>query len=94
LVAATRTGRPEALPFINEWVSWGAGLRAAQMIVLGSKARALLLGRSHVTIDDIKTLALPALRHRILLGYKAEAEGITVEDCIKKLIDTIAVNER
>jgi MoxR-like ATPase len=94
LVAATRTGRPEALPFINEWVSWGAGLRAAQMIVLGSKARALLLGRSHVTIDDIKTLALPALRHRILLGYKAEAEGITVEDCIKKLIDTVAVNER
>lgn len=85
LVAATRTGRPEAPDFINQWVSWGAGLRAAQMLVLGSKARALLNGRSHVTIDDIDSLALPVLRHRILLSYKAEAEGISVEDCVRRL---------
>lgn len=85
LVAATRTGRPEAPDFINQWVAWGAGLRAAQMLVLASKARALLLGRSHVTMDDIDALALPVLRHRILLSYKAEAEGISVEDCIRKL---------
>jgi MoxR-like ATPase len=85
LVAATRAGRPEAPDFINQWVSWGAGLRAAQMLVLGSKARALLHGRSHVTIEDINALALPALRHRILLSYKAEAEGVTVADCIRKL---------
>jgi len=85
LVAATRTGRPEAPDFINQWVSWGAGLRAAQMLVLGSKARALLNGRSHVTIDDIDALALPVLRHRILLSYKAEAEGISVEDCVRRL---------
>lgn len=85
LVAATRTGRPEAPDFINQWVSWGAGLRAAQMLVLGSKARALLNGRSHVTLEDIDALALPVLRHRILLSYKAEAEGISVEDCIGRL---------
>ena len=85
LVAATRTGRPEAPDFINQWVSWGAGLRAAQMLVLGSKARALLNGRSHVTLEDIDALALPVLRHRILLSYKAEAEGISVEDCIRRL---------
>jgi len=85
LVAATRAGRPEAPDFINQWVSWGAGLRAAQMLVLGSKARALLHGRSHVTIEDINALALPALRHRILLSYKAEAEGVTVADCVRKL---------
>ena len=85
LVAATRTGRPEAPAFINQWVAWGAGLRAAQMLVLASKARALLLGRSHVTLEDIDALALPVLRHRILLSYKAEAEGISVEDCIRKL---------
>lgn len=85
LVAATRTGRPEAPDFINQWVSWGAGLRAAQMIVLASKARALLNGRSHVTLEDIDALALPVLRHRILLSYKAEAEGISVEDCVRKL---------
>lgn len=85
LVAATRTGRLEAPDFINQWVSWGAGLRAAQMLVLGSKARALLNGRSHVTIEDIDALALPVLRHRILLSYKAEAEGISVEDCVRRL---------
>jgi MoxR-like ATPase len=85
LVAATRTGRPEAPAFINQWVAWGAGLRAAQMLVLASKARALLHGRSHVTLEDIDALALPVLRHRILLSYKAEAEGISVEDCIRKL---------
>jgi MoxR-like ATPase len=55
------------------------------MLVLASKARALLNGRSHVTLEDIDALALPVLRHRILLSYKAEAEGISVEDCVRKL---------
>lgn len=86
LVAATRPGRPEAASFVNQWVNWGAGLRAAQMLVLGAKARALINGQSHVSIDDIKALVHPVLRHRLLLGYKAEAEGVTVEDCIDRLI--------
>ncbi len=89
LVAASRPGRPEATAFVNEWVSWGAGLRAAQTLVLGAKARALLDGRDHASSDDIRALAAPTLRHRVLLNYKAEAEGVTVEDCIASLLDSI-----
>ncbi len=89
LVAASRTGRMEAPEWVNQWVSWGAGLRAAQMLVLGAKARALLNGQSHVSIDDIRALAKPVLRHRILLSYKAEAEGVTVENCIERLLQEV-----
>lgn len=89
LVEATRPGRDKATAFVNDWVSWGAGLRAAQTLVLGSKARALLEGRSHVSRDDIRALAAPTLRHRVLLNYKAEAEGITVEDCIQELLSAV-----
>ena len=77
------------MDFVNSWVSWGAGLRAAQTLVLGGKARALLEGRSHVAMEDIAALAAPTLRHRVLLNYKAEAEGIEIEHCIKKLLDSI-----
>lgn len=86
LVEASRPGRERAIAFVNEWVSWGAGLRAAQTLVLGAKARALLEGRSHVTSDDIRALAAPTLRHRVLLNYKAEAEGVTIEDCVGELL--------
>lgn len=89
LVAATRPGRPEAASFVNQWLNWGAGLRAAQMLVLGAKARALLNGQSHVAMEDIRALVHPVLRHRLLLGYKAEAEGITVEDCIDRLLTEV-----
>jgi MoxR-like ATPase len=89
LVTSTRAGREEALPFINQWVTWGAGLRAAQMLVLGAKARALLNGNAHVRIDDIRALAPPVLRHRILLSYKAEADGVTVEKCIERLLEEV-----
>lgn len=88
LVAATRPHRAGTPDFINQWVSWGAGLRAAQMLVLGGKARALLRGNSHVSRDDIRALARPALRHRMLLSYKAEADGVTIEKCIDKLLET------
>lgn len=86
LVAASRPDRAETPDFINEWVTWGAGLRGAQTLVLGGKARALLHGRSHVTMEDIKALAHPTLRHRILVGYKAEAEGIAVDDVVDRLL--------
>lgn len=86
LVASTRPGRPEATTFVNEWVNWGAGLRAAQTLVLGAKARALLEGRSHATLEDIRALAAPTLRHRVLLNYKAEAEGVSIEDCVQELL--------
>ncbi len=86
LVDATRPGRANTPSFVNEWITWGAGLRAAQMLVLGAKARALLSGASHVSNSDIKALIPPVLRHRLLLSYKAEAEGITVEKCIERIM--------
>src|SRR5690606_25760842 len=89
LAAASRPQREGTPDFVNQWVSWGAGLRAAQTMVLGGKARALLRGKAHVSFDDIRALAKPTLRHRILLSYRAAAEGVTVEDCIDRLIQHV-----
>ncbi len=90
LAASTRPGRDGTPDFINQWVSWGAGLRAAQTLVLGGKARALLNGNAHVSMDDIRALAHPTLRHRVLLSYKAEAEGVTIEDVVDKLLSSVS----
>jgi MoxR-like ATPase len=87
LAAASRPRQDGAPDFVNEWISWGAGLRAGQYLVLGAKVRALLQGRAHVTVEDIHALARPTLRHRILLNYRAEAEGITVEHVIERLLE-------
>jgi MoxR-like ATPase len=92
LAAASRPHQPGVSDFVNEWVSWGAGLRAGQYLVLGAKVRALLRGHSHVTIEDIQALAQPTLRHRILLNYRAEAEGVTVESVIERLLDSVKDN--
>ena len=89
LAAASRPGRPEAPAFVNDWVAWGAGTRAAQYVVLGAKVRALLAGRNHATVEDIRALAAPVLRHRILVGYRAEAEGVSVENVISRLLETV-----
>ena len=89
LAAASRPRQAETPDYINEWVSWGAGLRAAQYLVLGAKARALLRNRTHVAVEDIQTLAYPTLRHRILINYRAEAEGIKVEEVIRRLLETV-----
>src|SRR5471030_3155925 len=86
LAAASRPHQTGTPYFINDWVSWGAGTRAGQFLILGAKARALLQGRAHVTVEDIQALAPPVLRHRILLNYRAEAEGIRVEEVIKRLL--------
>jgi len=91
LAASSRPGQAGSPDYINEWVSWGAGLRAAQFLILGAKARALLEGRVHVTLDDIRPLIKPTFRHRILVGYRAEAEGITVENVIERLIASVPV---
>lgn len=87
LAAASRPNRPGSPDFVNEWVSWGAGTRASQNLVLGGKTRALIQGRAHVTLDDIRALAQPVLRHRILVNYRAEAEGVTVEKVIARLLE-------
>jgi MoxR-like ATPase len=89
LAAASRPRQIGTPDFVNEYVSWGAGLRAGQFLVLGAKARALLAGRAHVTVDDIKKLAAPVLRHRVLTNYKAEAAGVTVEQIISRLLESV-----
>ncbi len=89
LAAASRPGQPGTPDFIKEWVNWGAGTRAGQSLVLAAKTRALLYGRAHVTYDDIRALAQPVLRHRILVNYRAEAEGISVDKVIGRLLDII-----
>ena len=79
--------RGEEIPdFVRKWVSWGAGPRSCQYLVLGAKARAVLNGRFHVSVDDIIAVAKPVLRHRILCNFSAEAEGITVDDVVERLI--------
>ncbi len=91
-VNLVRTSRPNpngAPDFINQWVSYGASVRAAQYLILGAKARALLLGRYHITFDDIRTLAHPVLRHRILKNFHAESEGITSDELIDRLLDAV-----
>ncbi|MCR9210522.1 MAG: MoxR family ATPase, partial [bacterium] len=89
LVAATRPGRDGTPDFVNQYASWGAGLRAAQTLVLGAKARALLNGHAHVRTEDIQALAHPTLRHRVLLSYRAEAEGFNVENLVTRLLQEI-----
>ena len=75
LVRATRPADPDAPPFIRELVSWGAGPRAGQYLILGARARALLKGRFHVTTDDIRSVARPVLRHRIMTTFQAQSQG-------------------
>ena len=86
LVNATRPGE-NSKDFINEWIDWGAGPRASQYLILGAKAKAVLDSRPTAEIDDVKALALPVLRHRVLPNFNAEAEGMKVNDILKKLIE-------
>jgi MoxR-like ATPase len=89
LATASRPGQKGTPDFINELVSWGAGLRAGQYLVLGGKAQALLDGRSFVSTKDIQSLARPVMRHRILPNYKAEAQGIVVDSLIERLLTVV-----
>jgi len=89
LVHSTRPGSKAAPDFVKKWVSWGAGLRASQSLILGGKALAIMQGRYNVSISDIKALALPVLRHRILTNFYAESEKITSESIIKRLLKTV-----
>ena len=88
LVGMTRPNSEIAPEFINKYMSWGAGPRASQYLILGGKARALTQGRFNVTEEDIVALAKPVLRHRIINNYAAEAEGLTSDKLIEKLIET------
>ncbi len=86
LVRQTRVGRPGTPDFVQDMVSWGAGPRAVQFLILGGKARALLTGRTHVSTDDIQALAKPVLRHRMVVNFAAESEGITADEIVQRLV--------
>ena len=87
LVRSTRTTEPDASDFVKQMIGWGAGPRASQQLILAGKVRALLKGRTHVTLDDIEALAAPVLRHRIVPTFHAEAEGVTVDHIVKHLLE-------
>jgi MoxR-like ATPase len=87
LVRATRSSDETAPDFVKKYVNYGASVRAAQFLVLSSKARALMRGRYHVTYEDVRTLFIPVLRHRILLNFHAESDRLKQDDILKKLLD-------
>ncbi|MCH2116516.1 MAG: MoxR family ATPase [Pirellulales bacterium] len=93
LVRQTRVGQAGAADFVQEHLAWGAGPRAVQYLILGSKARALMAGRPHVATEDIQELARPVLRHRIVANFAAESEGITSDDIIDRLLETTPSHE-
>jgi MoxR-like ATPase len=89
IAEATRPNREKSLPFINEFITWGAGPRAGQYLILGGKARAILQGRNYVACEDIRALAYAVLRHRIMLNFNAEAEGMTSDAVITKILESV-----
>ncbi|MGH9765325.1 MAG: AAA family ATPase [Blastocatellia bacterium] len=89
LVSASRPGNGSAPEFIKRWVNWGASLRASQFLILGGKARAVMHGRYNVSVEDVRALAYPILRHRILLNFHAESEKVRSDDVVRRLIETV-----
>ncbi len=93
LIRATRPADPTAPQFIKEMVDWGAGPRAGQYLILGGKAMAAMDGRFSVSLDDIRKVAGPVLRHRVSANFQAQAEGMTTDGLIAKLLDTVTEPE-
>ena len=92
LTRLTRRGDNEASDapaFVRDFVSWGAGPRASQCLILGAKARAVLRGQTHATLDDVQAVAAPVLRHRLVLNFHAEAEGLTADALVRRLIEHV-----
>ena len=86
LSAKTRPNTSSAHEWANRFLSWGAGPRASQYLIIGAKANALLAGKYSPDIEDVKKVAVPILRHRIIRNYTAEAEGVSIEDIINELV--------
>ena len=89
ITRCTRPSTPEAPEFIRDYVSWGAGPRATQALLSGAKASALLAGRDHVEVEDLHAVVLPAYRHRVLLSYHAQAEGMLPDDVLVRLLRSL-----
>ena len=93
IVRQTRVNEPGVPEFVRDQLMWGAGPRAVQFLILGSKARALLEGRTHVTCEDIQTLAKPVLRHRLVLNYTAQSDGVTSDQVVDRIISNTPIRE-
>jgi MoxR-like ATPase len=93
LVRQTRVGESGTPEFVTEQLAWGAGPRAVQFLILGAKAGALMNHRTHVAVEDVQRLAKPVLRHRIVVNFAAESDGVTSDDVIQRLIETTPANE-
>jgi len=89
LVDSSRPGRQQDLSFVKDWVKWGAGLRASQSLILAGKARALMNGRYHVSVGDLRALAHPILRHRIIPNFYAESEKVTSDVLVDRLLEAV-----
>ena len=89
LARATRPREAGTPPFINEWLTWGAGPRAAQYLVLGAKAHAILNARLNVSCDDVRAVAKPVVRHRLFTNFNADAEGIGPDQVVEKLLENV-----
>jgi len=90
LTRMSRPGTPEAADFVNKWLTWGAGPRASMNLILAAKAHAILTGRHHVSTEDVAAVAGPILRHRLIVNFTAQSEGITVEDIVQRLLRAVA----
>jgi len=93
LVRKTRKDDPQSPPYVRDWVAWGAGPRASQYLVLGAKARSILYGRGYASVEDVKAVAGPVLRHRILLNFNAEADGQTSDAVVQRLLAEVRAIE-
>ena len=89
LVTHSRPNTAKAPDFINRWLTWGGGLRASQFLILASKARAILHGRYNVSCEDVRAIALPVMRHRLLTNFQAESEKIDADAVVMKLIEHV-----
>jgi MoxR-like ATPase len=89
LVRATRPGSEDAPDFVNKYLTWGAGTRACQCLLLGAKANALLNGRVHVSTEDIRYVARPVMGHRLVTSFAAESDGVTPDHIVAKLFEAV-----
>jgi MoxR-like ATPase len=88
----SRPGTPDAAEFVNKWLTWGAGPRASMNLILAAKAHAVLNGKHHVSADDVAAVADPILRHRLILNFTAQSEGVTIERVIQRLLKAVPKN--
>src|SRR5437667_1540897 len=93
IARVTRPNTPEAVDFVNKWLTWGAGPRASLNLILAAKAHAVLHGKHHVSADDVAAVADPILRHRLILNFTAQSEGVTVETVVNRLLKAVPKNQ-